>query len=46
MEKNPEVHAFTRDEALFHCTKPGGVPIGHSQIHSIPDFSETPSEAP
>ena len=34
--------SVTRDEALFHCTKPRGVPRGLSQIHSIPDFSEAP----
>ena len=27
-------------EALFHCTKPSGVPRGPSQLHSDPDFSE------
>ena len=26
MERNPEVPASIGDEALFHCTKPSGVP--------------------
>ena len=37
--------ASTRNEALFHCAIPSGVPRGPSQLHSIPDFSEAPSEA-
>ena len=37
---------LTRDEALIHCTKPSGVPRGPSQLHSTPDFSEAPGEAP
>ena len=41
-ERNHEVPASTRDEALIHCTKPSGVPRGPSQLHSIPDFSEAP----
>ena len=28
MERKPEVPASTRDEALFHFTKPSGVPRG------------------
>ena len=36
----------TRDEALFHCTEPSGVPRGPSQMHSIPDFSEAPLDLP
>ena len=40
MERNPEVSASTRDEALFHCTKPSGVRRGPSQLHSIHVFSE------
>ena len=39
-------HASTRDEALIHCTKPSGVQRGPSQLHSTPDFSEAPGEAP
>ena len=39
-ERNPEVRASTCHEALFHCTKPSGVPRGPSQLHSDPDFSE------
>ena len=39
-ERNPEVPASTCHEALFHCTKPSGVPRGPSQLHSDPDFSE------
>ena len=39
-ESNPEVPASTCHEALFHCTKPSGVPRGPSQLHSDPDFSE------
>ena len=30
MERNPQVPASTRDEALFHCTKPSWVPRGPS----------------
>ena len=40
MEMNLEVPASTRDEALFYCTKPSGVPRGPSQLQGIPDFSE------
>ena len=39
-ERNPVVPASTCHEALFHCTKPSGVPRGPSQLHSDPDFSE------
>ena len=45
-ERNPVVPASTCHEALFHCTKPSGVPRGPSQLHSIPDFSEAPRETP
>ena len=41
-ERKHEFPASTRDEALFHCTEPSGVPRGPSQLHSIPDFSEAP----
>ena len=34
MERTPEVPASIRDEALFHCTEPSGVPRGPSQLHS------------
>ena len=30
LERKPEVPASTRDEALFHCDKPSGVPRGPS----------------
>ena len=46
MERTPEVPASIRDEALFHCTEPSGVPRGPSQLHSIPDFSEAPLDLP
>ena len=42
MERNPELPASTQDEALFHCSKPSGVPRDPFQFHSIPDFSEAP----
>ena len=45
-ERKHEFPASTRDEALFHCTKPSGVPRGPSQLHSIPDFSEAPLDLP
>ena len=41
-ERNPEVPASTRDESLFHCTKPSIVLRGSSHLHSVPDFSEAP----
>ena len=44
-ERNPVVPASTCHEALFHCTKPSGVPRGPSQLHSDPDFSEARWEA-
>ena len=44
-ERNPVVPASTCHEALFHCTKPSGVPRGPSQLHSDPDFSEARLEA-
>ena len=44
-ERNPVVPASTSHEALFHCTKPSGVPRGPSQLHSDPDFSEARWEA-
>ena len=31
MDRNPEVAASARDEALFDCTKPSGVPRDPSQ---------------
>ena len=40
-ERNPEVPTSTQDEALFHCTKPSGVPKGPSQLHSVPDLTHT-----
>ena len=43
-ERKPEVPASTRDEALFHCTTPSGVPRGPYQLHSIPEFSEAQKE--
>ena len=46
MERNPEVPASTHDEALFHCTKPSGVPRGPSQLNTIPDFSEAHLKLP
>ena len=45
-ERKHEFPASTRDEALFHCTKPSGVPRDPSQLHSIPDFSEAPLDLP
>ena len=45
-ERKHEFPASTRDEALFHCTEPSGVPRGPSQLHSIPDFSEAPLDLP
>ena len=39
-ERKPEDPASTRDEALFNCTIPSGVPRGPYQLHSIPEFSE------
>ena len=45
-ERKPEVPASTRDEALFHCTTPSGVPRGPYQLHSIPEFSQAQWEAP
>ena len=38
VKKSPVFPSSTRDEALFHCTDPSGVPRGPSQLHSIPDF--------
>ena len=35
MERNTEVTASTREEALFHFTKPSGVLRVPSQLHSI-----------
>ena len=35
METNPEVPASTRDEALFHCDKPSGVPRGPTNSTAI-----------
>ena len=46
MERNPEVPSSTRDEALLYYTTPSGVQRGPSQLHSTPDFSEAPGEAP
>ena len=45
-ERKHEFPASTRDEALFHCTEPSGVPRDPSQLHSIPDFSEAPLDLP
>ena len=41
METNPEVPASTRDEALFYCTKPSGVPRGPSQLQAMQELQET-----
>ena len=38
VKKSPVFPSSTRDEALFHCTDPSGVPRGPSQLHSIPDL--------
>ena len=40
----PDVPASTRNEALFHCAIPSGVPRGPSQIHSIPDSQRHPQK--
>ena len=39
MKRKPDVPALSKDDAFFHFTKPSGVPRGHSQLHSIPDFT-------
>ena len=46
MKRKPDVPALSKDDAFFHFTKPSGVPRGHSQLHSIPDFTEAPEKLP